>query len=130
MKRGAAARNQPPAPFSAVLLYSPPFCVSPANSTFFLVRWGLCTIAAVCRRRQNAFDAEEAQNVRSAYAHWIGQEVVLQVAEADLRVPLRGTVIGESGDSVRFRVGDGFDIDIFKNMILAVEQAECENVIG
>jgi hypothetical protein len=68
--------------------------------------------------------------VRNAYANWIGQEVVLQVAEADLRVPLRGTVVGESGDSVRFRVGDGFDIDIFKNMILAVEQAECENVIG
>jgi hypothetical protein len=68
--------------------------------------------------------------VRSAYASWIGQEVVLQVLEADLRVPLRGTVVGESADSVRFRVGDGFDIDIFKSMILAVEQAECESIIG
>jgi hypothetical protein len=68
--------------------------------------------------------------VRSAYASWIGQEVVLQVLEADLRVPLRGTVVGESADSVRFRVGDGFDIDIYKSMILAVEQAECESIIG
>lgn len=68
--------------------------------------------------------------MRSAYASWIGQEVVLQVLEADLRVPLRGTVVGESADSVRFRVGDGFDIDIFKSMILAVEQAECESIIG
>jgi hypothetical protein len=68
--------------------------------------------------------------VRSAYASWIGQEVVLQVLEADLRVPLRGTVVGESADSVRFRVGDGFDIDVYKSMILAVEQAECESIIG
>ncbi len=58
----------------------------------------------------------------SVYASWIGQAVILQVAADDLRVPLRGMIVGETDTAVRFRVGEGWDIDIFKPMILAVEQ--------
>ena len=36
-------------------------------------------------------------------------------------MPLRGTIVGESDDAVLLRVGEGWDIDIYKNMILAVE---------
>ena len=60
--------------------------------------------------------------MQSAYAVWIGQAVVLQVAAADLRVPLRGIIIGETDDVVRIRVDQAWDIDIYKTMILAVEQ--------
>jgi len=62
----------------------------------------------------------------SAYASWIGQAVVLQVAAGDLRVPLRGVIVGESEGAVRFRVGD---IDIYKPMILAVEQDSWASII-
>jgi len=31
-------------------------------------------------------------------------------------------IVGESEGAVRFRVGEGWDIDIYKPMILAVEQ--------
>jgi hypothetical protein len=58
----------------------------------------------------------------SAYASWVGQAVILQVAAGDLRVPLRGIIVGESDGAVRFRIGDTWDIDIYKPMILAVEQ--------
>jgi len=58
----------------------------------------------------------------SAYTTWLGQAVILQVASGDLRVPLRGIIVGESEGAVRFRVGEGWDIDIYKPMILAVEQ--------
>jgi hypothetical protein len=58
----------------------------------------------------------------TVYASWLGQPVILQVASDDLRVPLRGVIVGESDTTVRFRVGEGWDIDIFKPMILAVEQ--------
>ena len=58
----------------------------------------------------------------TVYASWIGQAVILQVAADDLRVPLRGIIVGETDTAVRFRVGEGWDIDIFKPMILAVEQ--------
>lgn len=58
----------------------------------------------------------------TAYASWIGQPVVLQVALGDIKVPLRGTLLKDGGESVRMRIGDGWDVDIFKSMILAVEQ--------
>jgi hypothetical protein len=58
----------------------------------------------------------------SAYSVWLGQPVVLQVAAGDLKVPLRGTIIGESNGAVRLRIGEGWDVDIYKAMILAVEE--------
>jgi hypothetical protein len=65
--------------------------------------------------------------MQTVYASWIGQAVILQVAADDLRVPLRGMIVGESDTAVRLRVGEGWDIDIFKPMILAVEQ---DNWVG
>ncbi|MGA2502202.1 MAG: hypothetical protein ABSH20_31045 [Tepidisphaeraceae bacterium] len=56
------------------------------------------------------------------YAAWMGQAVVLQLETEGMRVPLRGVVVGESDAAVKFSLGDGLDIDIFKDMILAVEE--------
>jgi aminopeptidase C len=36
--------------------------------------------------------------------------------------PLRGVIVGETQQSVRFRIDDSWDIDIYKSMILAVEE--------
>jgi hypothetical protein len=58
----------------------------------------------------------------SAYQLWIGQPVVLQVALGDIKVPLRGKLLKDGGETVRMRIGDGWDVDIYKAMILAVEQ--------
>ena len=58
----------------------------------------------------------------SAFAAWIGQPVVLQVALGDIKVPLRGKLLKEAGDTLRVRIGDRWDVDIYKAMILAVEQ--------
>ena len=58
----------------------------------------------------------------SAYATWIGQPVVLQLALGDIKVPLRGKLLKDGGETVRMRIGDGWDVDIYKAMILAVEQ--------
>jgi hypothetical protein len=57
-----------------------------------------------------------------AYAVWIGQPVILRLAASDLPVPLRGIVVAETDDCIRFRVEQTWDIDIYKSMILAVEQ--------
>ena len=65
----------------------------------------------------------------SAYASWMGQAVILQVAVGDLRVPLRGFIVGEADGTIRFRVGDTWDIDIYKTMILAVEQDSWASVL-
>ena len=67
--------------------------------------------------------------MQSAYAVWIGQPVVLQLAAADLRVPLRGIIIGETDDAIQVRIEQTWDIDIYKSMILAVEQDRWARVL-
>ena len=58
----------------------------------------------------------------NAFESWVGQPVVLQVALGDIKVPLRGRLLKDGGETVRMRIGDGWDVDIYKVMILAVEQ--------
>ena len=58
----------------------------------------------------------------SAYKAWIGQPVVLQVVLGDIKVPLRGKLLKEGGETVRMRIGEGWDVDIYKAMILTVEE--------
>lgn len=60
--------------------------------------------------------------MRSPYTAWTGRAVVLQLAAAGLRAPLPGTIVGESENAIRFRIGQDWDIDISKSMILAVEE--------
>jgi hypothetical protein len=60
--------------------------------------------------------------MNSAYSAWIGVPVVLQVALGDSKVPLRGKLLKDGEDTVRMRIGDGWDVDIYKAMILAVEE--------
>jgi hypothetical protein len=60
--------------------------------------------------------------MEAGYNVWLGQAVVLQVALGDIKVPLRGRLLKEGGETVRMRVGDGWDIDIYKAMILTVEK--------
>jgi hypothetical protein len=60
--------------------------------------------------------------MESAYEIWIGQPVVLQLALGDIKVPLRGKLLKDGGETVRMRIGDGWDVDIYKAMILAVEE--------
>jgi hypothetical protein len=88
----------------------------------------------VLSRRANCLqlvrDSNEGIEMPSAYAAWVGAPVVLQVETGELRVPLRGTIISENSDSLRFRVGDGWDIDVFKNMIIAVEEDNWASVVA
>jgi hypothetical protein len=58
----------------------------------------------------------------SAYNSWIGHSVVLQVVLGDMKVPLRGKLLKDGGETLRMRIGDGWDVDIYKAMILAVEE--------
>lgn len=60
--------------------------------------------------------------MESVFKPWIGQPVVLQVALGDIKVPLRGKLLKDGNDTVRMRIGDGWDVDIYKTMILAVEE--------
>jgi hypothetical protein len=96
-----------------------------AGSTNLLVRYPLCTIVMNGARRdslsrQAAVLRERAMD--NAYNTWIGQSVVLQVVLGDMKVPLRGKLLKDGGETLRMRIGDGWDVDIYKAMILAVEE--------
>lgn len=71
----------------------------------------------------------EAQAMQGGYSLWLGQPVVLQVAAGDMRVPLRGVIVGETHDAVRFRIGDGWDVDIYKSMVLAVAEHNWVSIV-
>jgi hypothetical protein len=57
----------------------------------------------------------------NTYSVWLGRQVVLHIETRESRVPLRGLVVNESGDALRFRIGGCWDVDIFKEMIVGVE---------
>jgi hypothetical protein len=59
--------------------------------------------------------------MEGGYAVWMGQPVVLRVLAGNLRVPLRGRLMLETDESVRLRIAESWDVDIFKSMILAIE---------
>lgn len=59
---------------------------------------------------------------------WIGRPVILHTSVGELCVPLRGTVLKETSSALRFRMGEGWDVDIFKSMVLGIEQ-DCWNGI-
>jgi hypothetical protein len=60
--------------------------------------------------------------MQTGFNGWLGHAVVLQVALGDIKVPLRGRLLKENGETVRMRIGDGWDVDIYKAMILGVEE--------
>ena len=59
--------------------------------------------------------------MEGGYAVWMGQPVILRVVTFNLRVPLRGRLVSETDKSVRLRISDSWDVDIFKSMVAAVE---------
>ncbi|MHB8412595.1 MAG: hypothetical protein ACYC92_13690 [Candidatus Acidiferrales bacterium] len=60
--------------------------------------------------------------MEGGYAVWMGQPVILRVVAGNLRVPLRGRLVSETNDVLRIRIADNWDVDIFKSMVVAVEQ--------
>jgi hypothetical protein len=62
------------------------------------------------------------RQMENAFKAWVGHPVVLQVAVGDIKVPLRGKLLKVGGETVRMRIGEGWDVDIYKAMILAVEE--------
>jgi hypothetical protein len=67
-------------------------------------------------------ESRRGQEMDKAFKAWIGQPVVLQVALGDIKVPLRGKLLKVGGETVRMRIGEGWDVDIYKAMIVAVEE--------
>jgi hypothetical protein len=68
--------------------------------------------------------------MEGGYAVWMGQPVILRVATGSLRVPLRGRLVSETNESVRLRIADSWDVDVFKSMVVAVEHDQPVYVVN
>jgi len=55
------------------------------------------------------------------YSDWLGRQVVLQIKAGESLVPLRGLVVDESNNVLRFRLDGCWEVDIYKEMVLRVE---------
>jgi len=66
-----------------------------------------------------------AQNIKYTlpiYSSLIGKSVVLLVVLRHCHVPLPCSIIAETTDDVRIRMKPGWEIDVRKELILAVEE--------
>jgi hypothetical protein len=66
--------------------------------------------------------AKKLKDVSPVYSCWLGKQVVLLVTIHQCHVPMPCSIIGESLADVRVRVQPGWEMDIRKELILAVEE--------
>ena len=57
------------------------------------------------------------------FATWIGKSVVMLVVIRQCHVPMPCRIVGETAAEVRVRIHPGWEMDVHKNLILAVEEA-------
>ena len=58
----------------------------------------------------------------SAYSAWFGKSVILLVAIRQCHVPMPCSIVGESVAALRVRIKPGLEMDLRKELILAVEE--------
>jgi hypothetical protein len=66
--------------------------------------------------------SEKAMNASTIYSAWFGKPVVLVVALRNCHVPVPCSIIGETTCDLHIRVQDGWEMDVQKVLILAVEE--------
>ncbi len=68
--------------------------------------------------------AEGPMDFSPVYSEWLGKPVVLLVVIRKYHVPMPCSIIGESCANVRVRIRPGWEMEIRKELILAVEVEE------
>jgi hypothetical protein len=66
--------------------------------------------------------AEGTKDLSHAYSSWFGKRVVLLVSIRRCRVPMPCSIVGETVAEVRVRLQHGWEMDVRKELILAVEE--------
>jgi hypothetical protein len=66
--------------------------------------------------------ADEARNCSPAYSDWFDKPVVLLVKVRQYFIPLPCSIIGETNANVRVCIQPGWELEIRKELICAVEE--------
>ena len=66
------------------------------------------------------------QNTLSGnYSRWLNKPVLLHVATGGLLTVLNCMIVSESNATLQVRIGNLWDVDVFKEMIVAVQMGVC-----
>ena len=65
---------------------------------------------------------DKAKDSSRVYSAWIGKAVVLLVVVRRCHVPMPCRIVGESAADLRIRIQHGWEMDVRKELILAVEE--------
>ena len=66
--------------------------------------------------------AKGVKDSSHTYSGWFGKSVVLLVAIRQCKVPLPCSIVSESVSAVHIRIDIGLEMDLRKELILAVEE--------
>jgi hypothetical protein len=81
------------------------------------------------RERLTDMSMEKSRSVPSVYSNWLGKAVVLLVILRQCHVPLPCSIVGESASNVRVRIHPGWELDVRKELILAIEE-DAAGIVG
>jgi hypothetical protein len=66
--------------------------------------------------------AEKTKDFSPVYSAWFGKPVVMLLAVRQFHVPMPCCIVGESAVDVRIRIQSGWEMDVRKELVLAVEE--------
>jgi len=66
--------------------------------------------------------SKEMPKLSPAYSSWLGKPVVLLVVIRQCHIPMPCSIVAESAADVRVRIHPGWEMDVRKELILAVEE--------
>ena len=66
--------------------------------------------------------AERTRDFSPVYSSWFGKPVVMLVVIRHCYIPMPCQIVGESAAAVRVRIQPGWEMNIGKDLILAVEE--------
>ncbi|HXN28992.1 MAG TPA: hypothetical protein VN902_17820 [Candidatus Acidoferrales bacterium] len=66
--------------------------------------------------------ADGTRDFSSAYTAWLRKPVVLLVVVRQCHIPVPCSIVGESATALRVRFEPGWEMDLRKELILAVEE--------
>jgi hypothetical protein len=65
---------------------------------------------------------EKTNHVSPAYSCWLGKSVMLLVVIRQCHVPMPCSIVGETLAEVRVRIEPGWEMNVRKELILAVDE--------
>jgi hypothetical protein len=76
-------------------------------------------------QREKVTEMDDTSAFSPIYSGWFGKPVVLLFVIRQCHIPLPCRIVGESVTALRIQLQPGWEVDVRKELILAVEEFGC-----